>query len=99
MASQSLKITEASLNSLLANVTISALSLNKWHGLVIGTETRPFNIYRFENKLNFFLPYGLSLLLTIPIIGIGLIAIRDNRVTAIDGGFLQILMTTTDVLN
>jgi hypothetical protein len=92
---QKLVVNESLLKSLLANITISALSLNTWYGHVSGTETRPFNIYRFENKVNFFLAYGLSLLLAMPFIGIGLLAIRDNGVTAIDGGFLQILMTTT----
>lgn len=92
---QNLTVTESLLNSLLANVTISALSLDTWYDLVKGTENIPFKIYRFENKLNFFLPYGISLFLAIPIIGIGLLAIRNNGVTAIDGGFLQILMTTT----
>ena len=82
---------------LLANTTISALSSSEIFDTVNGTEARPFNVYRFQNKLIFFLPYGLSLALAIPIVLLGFIAlyIRNQGVSAITGGFLQLLMTTT----
>jgi hypothetical protein len=83
------------LNEALANVTISALALNDRHDLVPGTETRMFNVYHFQHKLVFFLPYTLLLVLTIPILILGLVALQQNGVSAISGGFLQILMTTT----
>ncbi|KAL1794596.1 hypothetical protein ACET3X_006412 [Alternaria dauci] len=84
-------------NELLINTTISALSLNQRFDMVNGTETRSFNVYRFENKLAFFLPYGLSLALAIPILALGFIALysQNHGVSAITGGFLQLLMTTT----
>jgi len=84
-------------NELLINTTISALALNQRFDIVNGTETRTFNIYRFENKLAFFLPYGLSLALAIPILVLGLIAlyVQNHGVSAISGGFMQLLMTTT----
>ncbi|KAI4932336.1 uncharacterized protein J4E92_004238 [Alternaria infectoria] len=84
-------------NELLINTTISALALNQRFDTVNGTETRTFNIYRFENKLAFFLPYGLSLALAIPILVLGLIAlyVQNHGVSAISGGFMQLLMTTT----
>ncbi|CAN9335502.1 unnamed protein product [Alternaria alternata] len=65
--------------------------------MVNGTETRGFNAYRFENKLAFFLPYGLSLTLAVPILALGFIAlyVQNHGVSAISGGFLQLLMTTT----
>jgi hypothetical protein len=81
----------------LAKTTISALSLNGRYDMVNGTETRAFNIYRFQRKLPFFLPYTLSLGLAIPIIALGLLTlyIQNNGVSAITGGFVQVLMTTT----
>ncbi|RYN88324.1 hypothetical protein AA0119_g11947 [Alternaria tenuissima] len=84
-------------NELLINTTISALSLNQRFDMVNGTETRGFNAYRFENKLAFFLPYGLSLTLAVPILALGFIAlyVQNHGVSAISGGFLQLLMTTT----
>jgi len=90
-----LTITEARLNEVLANITFAALSLNTWRDTVKGTEDRIFNAYNFEHRTNFFLPYGLCLLFTVPAIVIGLLALQQNNTTAIDGGFLQILMTTT----
>ncbi|KAJ4381405.1 hypothetical protein N0V86_003756 [Didymella sp. IMI 355093] len=84
-------------NELLINSTISMLSLNKHFDEVNGTLSRAFNVYIFRNKLAFFLPYGLSLGLSLPIIALGLAAFytRNQGVSAITGGFLQILMTTT----
>jgi hypothetical protein len=80
---------------LLENTTISALSMNERFDTVNGTESRSFNIYHFQNKLVFFLPYGLSLGLAIPVIVLGLIALYvQNGVSAISGGFIQLLITT-----
>ena len=82
---------------LLINTTISALALNKRFKVVNGTETRAFNVYRFKNKLAFFIPYGLSIGLGIPIIALGLLSfyVHNQGTSAISGGFLQLLMTTT----
>jgi hypothetical protein len=83
------------LNEVLANITISALSLNKHYEIKNGSSTRVFNVYHFNNRLSFYLPYGLCLLFTIPVLVVGLLALQHNGVTAIDGGFVQLLMTTT----
>lgn len=82
---------------LLINTTINALSLNERFDNVTGTETRDFNVYRFQHKLAFFLPYGLCLGLAIPMLALGLVAlyVQNKGTSAISGGFLQILMTTT----
>jgi hypothetical protein len=88
-------ISEALLNQALANITISALSLGTWYDNFHGSSTRVFNIYHFHNSLSFYLPYGFSLLLTFPVLVLGLRALQHNDVTAIDGGFAQLLMTTT----
>jgi hypothetical protein len=87
--------TEDLLNEALANLTISALSLNYWYDTVNGTSTRHINLYRFTHKINFFFPYGLPILFAIPIIALGMMALHHNGVSAIDGGFLQLLVTTT----
>jgi hypothetical protein len=87
------KLDEDILNELLANITISALSLNRYHDMVEGNVSHLYNVYRFERRLNLFLPYGLCLLVSILILVVGLLALRDNGTSAIDGGFLQILMT------
>jgi deoxyhypusine synthase len=87
--------TETLLNEALANLTISALSLNYWYDSINGMSTKQFNLYQFTHKINFFLPYGLPLLFAIPIIALGIMALYHNGVSAIDGGFLQLLVTTT----
>jgi hypothetical protein len=91
----SLNITEASINELLANVSISALSLNTWYGMVSVNDTNYRNVYRFSQPLNFFLPYGLCLATALILVVLGLNALRLNGVPATEGGFLQILLTTT----
>ncbi|KAH7081938.1 hypothetical protein BKA63DRAFT_562469 [Paraphoma chrysanthemicola] len=40
-------------------------------------------------------PYGLCLHLILPVPVLGLLALQHNGVTAIDGGFVQLLMMTT----
>lgn len=90
-----LDISEDMLNEALINITISALSLNIHHEMVNRTLTHVFNVYRFNNKLSFYLPYGLCLLCTLPVLVVSLLALYQNGVTAIDGGFVQLLMTTT----
>jgi hypothetical protein len=84
-------------NEVLLNTTISMLSLNRRFGIVNGTTSRTVNIYQFRGKLAFFLPYGICLGFGIPIIASGLIAlfVRNQGVSAITGGFVQLLMTTT----
>jgi hypothetical protein len=92
---QDFEITESLLNEGLANITISALSLNTHYEVVNGSSMRVFNVYHFTNRLSFYLPYGLSLLTVVPVIALGFLALHHNGVTAIDGGFVQLLMTTT----
>jgi hypothetical protein len=49
------------------------------------------------SSIIFFLPYGLSLASALPIVSLGFVAlyIQNCGVSAISGGFLQLLMTTT----
>lgn len=82
---------------LLINTTISALALGQNFDNVNGTVFRSVNVYVFQDKLAFFLPYALSIGLAIPIIALGLVAffVHNQGVSAITGGFFQLLMTTT----
>ncbi|KAH6625127.1 hypothetical protein C7974DRAFT_195192 [Boeremia exigua] len=82
---------------LLINTTISALALGQNFENVNGTVFRSVNVYIFQDKLAFFLPYALSIGLAIPIIALGLVAffVHNQGVSAITGGFFQLLMTTT----
>ncbi|KAH3976726.1 hypothetical protein HBH98_012990 [Parastagonospora nodorum] len=75
-----IRVSKTLLKEALANITISALTINKWYQLVNGTMSYNYATYRFDNKF---------------IIFFGLLALRNNGVLAIDGGFLQILMTAT----
>jgi hypothetical protein len=88
-------VTEASINSMLANISISVLSLDIWSGAVDVNNTEYVNVYQFSHPLSFFLPYGLCLGLTLVFVVISLGALEKNGVAATDGGFLQVLMTTT----
>lgn len=72
------------------------ISLNNWKVTANGTETRLVNFYHFKNKTAFFVPYALCLGVAIPIAALGLASMHENDVTAITGGFLQVLMTTSD---
>jgi hypothetical protein len=69
-------------NDLLINTTIPALSMNERFDILNGTESRTFNIYRFEKKL------VLCLGLAIPGLVLGFIAlhVHNNGVSAITGG-------------
>jgi hypothetical protein len=53
-------------------------------------------VYSFSNKLNLLLPYYLSLIISLPLLAIRGVCLHDNGVSAIDRGFLQILITTSN---
>jgi hypothetical protein len=80
---------------MLANISISVLSLDIWSGAVDVNNTEYVNVYQISHPLNFFLPYDLCLGLTLVFVAIGLGALEKNGVGVTDGGFLQVLMTTT----
>ncbi|KAH7121138.1 hypothetical protein B0J11DRAFT_438407 [Dendryphion nanum] len=88
-------LSEHMLNEYITNVTISAMSLN------IGTVKTPVNIteyrtvYDFSAPLSLIIPYSLCLLFGIFFVGIGIWSLNRNGVPAIDGGFLQVMSTTT----
>jgi hypothetical protein len=87
-------MTEDTINEFLANVTISALSLDTWFANVTVNNTEFRNVYRFSFPVNLVVPYATCLAATLIFVIIGIHALMLNGVPATDGGFLQILMTT-----
>jgi hypothetical protein len=92
----SFNITEDLLNSLLVNVTLSVMTnYELWNQSTNATVENVLNVYSFSRPLNLYIPYGVGLLLSLVFIGMGSLALYWNGVDAIDGGFLQLVTTTT----
>jgi hypothetical protein len=89
-----INITEETLNAVLTNVTISALSLGIWWDTVPVTTTRYRNTYEFSQPLDLILPYSISLAIATGFVFIGIWSLVRNGVAAADGGFLQVMMAT-----
>lgn len=88
--------TEELLNNLLLNVTLSAITAYGWWNTTVNaTVDSLINIYSFSKPANLLLPYGLSLLFSLPFIILGLWALYENSVSATDGGFIQLISTST----
>ncbi|EAT91317.1 hypothetical protein SNOG_01668 [Parastagonospora nodorum SN15] len=66
-----IRVSKTLLKEALANITISALTINKWYQLVNGTISYNYATYQFNNKFSFFPPYGLSQLLILPLVSGG----------------------------
>jgi hypothetical protein len=90
----SLNISEAMLNEVLANITISAISLGTWWDMVPVTSTRYRSTYMLSNPLNLILPYSICLAAATVFMAIAIWCLWRNRAPAVDGGFLQIMMAT-----
>ncbi|TVY85770.1 hypothetical protein LAWI1_G008961, partial [Lachnellula willkommii] len=91
-----LSITQDMINEALANITLSTMyTLPIWNTTVEAKTTTYINIYSLTSPLNLYLPYALCLALAIPFLLLGANSLRLNGVPAIDGGFVQILATTT----
>ena len=67
----------------------------EWTTTSNATISKASNVFSFSRPLNLILPYLISLLLALPFILIGGIALHKNGVSAIDGGFMQIITTST----
>jgi hypothetical protein len=91
---ESLNITEAMLNEVLANITMSAISLGTWWDMVPVTSTRYRSTYMLSNPLNLILPYSICLAAATVFMAIAIWCLWRNRAPAVDGGFLQIMMAT-----
>lgn len=85
------------LNKILQNITLTLMnSFNSWKTEVNTTTSTFRNVYSFSNRLNLLLPYYLSLIVALPLLVIGGVCLHHNGVSATDGGFLQILTTTSN---
>jgi hypothetical protein len=87
-------ITEALLNDLLTNTTLSTLSLGTWWEMTPVTTTRYRNTYEFSLRLNLIVPYSVCLAVLSIFSALGIWALYQNDMPVSDGGFLQIMMAT-----
>jgi hypothetical protein len=87
-------ITEDLLNSVLTNMTLSAISLGTWWDKVPVTFTRYQSTYSFANPLNLILPYSICLGAATLFAAIAIWSLWRNGIPAADGSFLQIMMAT-----
>jgi hypothetical protein len=71
------------------------LSFGTWNTTANATIHNIINVYSFSRPLNLILPYFVSLLLAVPFILLGGFALHINGVSATDGGFMQIIATST----
>ncbi|KAI9788801.1 MAG: hypothetical protein M1816_006582 [Peltula sp. TS41687] len=91
-------ITQKLLNELLANITISIMSVSDiWNTTTNTTQSTSVNIFTFSRPLNLILPCSLLLFFALPFLLLGSLALYQNGVSATDGGFTQILTTTTGI--
>jgi hypothetical protein len=93
--SRDLVFTEAKLNDYITNVTISALSLNTWKERIPVNTTEYRSTYHFSAYMNLILPYTFSLAFAFVFVSIGTWSFLQNEASAANGGFLQIMMSTT----
>jgi hypothetical protein len=87
------KVTEAALNELLTDITMSLMTLDLWTDNINVTATVYRNTYEFSRKINLIIPYTLSLAFGLLIVGLGLGSLFYNGVPASDG-FMQVMMAT-----
>jgi hypothetical protein len=89
-------VTPDILTGYLLNMTVSIMTaFALWNTTANATVSAPLNIYSFSRPLNIILPYFLSLLFAVPFIVLGALALLSNGVSAIDGGFMQVIATST----
>lgn len=83
------------LNDALFNITMSAAyQIGFWQSTVPVNETDTFNTFSFASRRTLIIPYLICLLLSIPFLYLGINSLRLNGVSAMEGGFIQVLMTT-----
>jgi hypothetical protein len=89
-------ITPELLNQALLNITLSVIvDFGWWKTSVNATQWKSINIYTFSKPGNLYIPYFLGLMLSIPILILGTFALHRNGVAAMDGGFIQLVTTST----
>jgi len=92
----SFNVTQDSLNDALFNITTSILrTYQYWNTSANATMENTVNVYSFSSPLTLLLPYFLSIILAFPFVLQGFWALVRNGVAATDGGFMQIISTST----
>lgn len=88
-----LNVTEAALNELLTNVTLSLMTFDIWTDKIDVNWTTFYNTYDFSKPVNLIVPYALCLAFGLIIVALGLQSLWLNGVPATDS-FLQIMLAT-----
>jgi hypothetical protein len=89
-------VNQTTLNDQLINITMSVMmAYNQWSTQVNATVIDSVNVYSFSQPLVLILPYFISLAVALPFIILGFAALIRNGVSATDGGFMQIIATST----
>lgn len=92
----SFNITAETLNAYLFNMTSSIMvTYNLWNSTTNATVSQSINVYKFSQPLSLVLPYFITLLVALPFVVAGFVALCGNGVSAMDGSFMQIVATTT----
>ena len=73
----------------------AAFQIGFWKTRVPVNITNTHQVYSFASPKTLLTPYVVCLLISIPFLWLGWKSLRLNGVSAMEGGFLQILMTTT----
>ena len=68
---------------------------SRWNASVNATMESAVNVYSFSAPFNLLLPYFVTLVLAVPFILLGGLALHWNGVSASDGSFVQIITTST----
>lgn len=89
-----LNLTEAILNDVLTNITLSAISLGTWWDEIEVNYTRYQSTYSFANPINLILPYSVCLAVATAFAATAIWSLSRNGIPAADGGFLQIMTAT-----
>lgn len=75
--------------------TSMMVTYNLWNTTVNATKSTTVNVYKFSQPLSLVLPYFVTLLVALPFVVCGCLALFDNGVSAMDGSFMQIIATST----
>ncbi|KAI9743708.1 MAG: hypothetical protein M1818_003024 [Claussenomyces sp. TS43310] len=86
-------LTQTSMSALLHNITISAITLSPYTTTTMATRTSYMPTYMLSHPLNLYVPYGLTLVIALAFLIIGITSLWRNGVAATDD-FIQILQTT-----
>jgi hypothetical protein len=90
------QISEDIFNNYLLNMSMSATqAYGHWNTSVNATKDITVNAYSFSAPLNLILPYFITLLLAMPFIILGGLALYWNGISPMDGGCMQIITTST----